>query len=795
MKISRRALGLALACALVCAALGARLVPLLGIGHDEVFHAIVTLPLVYPDSHRPLSYFEFMPLMRDSYQGSFKIFWLALPFKLLGSSAASLRWATLLQACAAAFALVLLTSRLYGLFIAALVGLYVASDPALVLAGVYESAPMTLMLFWKFLGLYFLAEWWCFGGAPARCLLGAGLCFGQALWDKSHFLWVLAALPVAALLALPREKLKDKITPRALLWLCLGFVLGGGPYLAHNLLHPLASIRNPANGGWPLFLHLQELGQWLGTRWLILEATLTGGGQWGIVPTSPPASLRACLWAVAAGSALLLPLGLRREPKTALRHYGFWMGLAALIFGAAWISPVPVKWHHLYTVYPLPHLAVAALLWHCLRAYPELARAKFTVVVPAALLLMANNVRLLRRFEADARRTGGSLQFNEEIDEVSAWSDDFSRKNPGLPLLMDDGLENRIEVLTQGRLRTGGLPISGEGFPLTFEQVEPLVSKDVWTQAAVILNLPVEGDRSVYTALPAFKLIEFPLQELKTFVRKDGTPWARACLARNPVMEALSSAVDAAAKGDLAAAKKSLAAAQKSRLRLTERVAVLKSGRVGPPPVLPDLLALAFPYRNRLTPARREAFAREAAKFTAGDAAPELAAWIEGRAPDKKPERPPTPLEILLVAAHAAANAGRAQEAAAALEKAAALAPTSGQRRMMAGDWQAVGRYDKALPILTALAAENPKDGAALHDQAVCEFLAGQKEKAVADLEAAITLSPGHLPAYLSLGAVHAKSGNLAAARAAYDRGLAAKTTPAFEPLRGELKRLRGTLK
>ena len=39
-----------------------------------------------------------------------------------------------------------------------------------------------------------------------------------------------------------------------------------------------------------------------------------------------------------------------------------WLLLTTLIFAAAWLSPMPVKFHHLYLLFPLPQLAILTAL-------------------------------------------------------------------------------------------------------------------------------------------------------------------------------------------------------------------------------------------------------------------------------------------------------------------------------------------------------------------------------------------------------------------------------------------------
>lgn len=747
-----RAAAAAASCSLLTLALGVPLLGLIGLGHDEVFHAVVTVPLLGESFAKPVSFYEYMPLMRDSYQGSFKIFLLYLPFKLFGSGAVPLRATVLLVAALTPAFAFLLVRRLYGTRLAAAIAVLVAADPALVLS-CFEAAPATLMLAEKLLGLLLLAEWW--EGKPRRrYLAGAGWAFGMALWDKSHFLWVLAALPVCALL-LPWRKLRARADARGLAAGLAGFALGAAPYLLHNAIHPLASINNPANGGWPLAQHLTQLPRWVAARWAILVNTLSGTGQYGACGATPPLQARWALWTtLGASGAAAAFVARRRRRLEELRQGAFWYALAASIFAAACLSPVPVKWHHLYAVYPLPHLGLAALLAAAFRADRALERRSgMWLLVCAAVLLCELSV--LAEFRSVSSRTGGGLQFARGWEEVAAWMRQEHLREPDAIFFVDDGIENRATVYTGGGVPMRSLPATFEDAGLNAGQADVAFELLKYPGSIVLADLPLEGEVTRYSARSALEMMRVGLEPIRTFSFWDGRPMAAAYRLRSPMMEAFQDAATLAKAGRRDAARR----------RAREAVALWKKAkapmerlrrqraRQGLETVAPaldlrfflsDLLAsLPRPARYALV---KDVAAAGVERAEADDlwlqidrtAVPDPAGLARtGVAAGKRSEAAAPaqdPLAALLLQANLAIESRRPSDALAALADVRRRARAAAPLRRAAELYQKLGRPEDALAVVSELASRPGADAEVWTEKAWLSLGLGRREAAAAAL-------------------------------------------------------------
>lgn len=143
--------------------------------------------------------------------------------------------------------------------------------------------------------------------------------------------------------------------------------------------------------------------------------------------------------------------------------------------------------------------------------------------------------------------------------------------------------------------------------------------------------------------------------------------------------------------------------------------------------------------------------------------------------------------------------AGSPASARDALVRAEALAarddPDGRLRRRVALAHQALGDYRRAVALLDALSRSFPGDGVLLADKGLCEHLSGDSAAAIATLENAIRLAPKSIPAYLTLGAIHAALGRPEEALKVYDAGLALDPAPQDATLRDALLGARAAAK
>lgn len=399
----------ALAAAALFLIAGALFIGLTGAGHDEAAHAVVAARWVLPGLRSNET--SWLPWMQSSYMGALKSWFFAPAFALLGVSLTTMRLVTLAFGAAAAAGLALLAGTLYGPELGLLAGLLAATDPALVLGASHDTGPAAFAVAVKLWGLWLCAR--RRAGSGRWTLALAGVLFGLGVWDKSHFLWFLAALAVLAPAA--GATAGDAAT------LVAGTALGAAPWLWFNLSHPLATFRDPGHQGWTISQHLPALAHWTAFRLKTWMETADGADALAAVaavprrflegPTILPAALQASSAAVLA-AALAARGRLER-----LRPAAWWLALLALIAGAAIASPLPVKGHHLYMAYPFGLLALASLLAAAREEGVLGARA----LRSAVLVLLAAQAAALAGARADLARTGGSPFFYRGVGDMAAW--------------------------------------------------------------------------------------------------------------------------------------------------------------------------------------------------------------------------------------------------------------------------------------------------------------------------------------------------------------------------------------
>jgi tetratricopeptide (TPR) repeat protein len=148
----------------------------------------------------------------------------------------------------------------------------------------------------------------------------------------------------------------------------------------------------------------------------------------------------------------------------------------------------------------------------------------------------------------------------------------------------------------------------------------------------------------------------------------------------------------------------------------------------------------------------------------------------------------PDVASLLLVRAQGLREIGKRAEAMESLQKAQALGLRPEDQRRAAWAYQALGECGKALAIWERLAAAPGASAKDLSDKAVCEYIDGDWQKAVADLRRAIAMSPESLEASLSLGMIYAQKGLVDQAIQVYAQALAVNPAAGKEQLRRQIQ-------
>lgn len=118
------------------------------------------------------------------------------------------------------------------------------------------------------------------------------------------------------------------------------------------------------------------------------------------------------------------------------------------------------------------------------------------------------------------------------------------------------------------------------------------------------------------------------------------------------------------------------------------------------------------------------------------------------------------------------------------LSQAIALHPPDSLRREMALIYQEIKEYSLCLRLWDTIISEGPPQASDLSNRGLCHRLNGAMPQAAADLEKAIRLDPGFLPAYLTLGSLHEAQGRRDQALELYRRALALPPRDDMRPLR-----------
>jgi tetratricopeptide (TPR) repeat protein len=156
--------------------------------------------------------------------------------------------------------------------------------------------------------------------------------------------------------------------------------------------------------------------------------------------------------------------------------------------------------------------------------------------------------------------------------------------------------------------------------------------------------------------------------------------------------------------------------------------------------------------------------------------------------------RTPDDPQALLEQSRQAIASGDRASALRALSRLAGLHPAGELRRDAALAYQSLREYGKALALWNDLKADGPARAPDFSDRGLCHYLDGSTSLALSDLETAIRLDPGFLPAYLTLGSIYETQGRLKEAAKLYDAALTAKPRANMEELSALLRKTRAGL-
>lgn len=272
----------------------------------------------------------------------------------------------------------------------------------------------------------------------ARSAFWVGVAMGFGVWARANYVWLLAALFVAIVIAGRRRA----IAPfRHVAAVVAGGLLGGLPFLAYQALSrggtmEAADSFSSAGTTADLLLH----------RLKMLSETLLSDGEhraaWG-----GPSLASWQLWLfpglVAIGCLVCVIL---RPPRGFLPRAAALTGL--LLAGVFFFSGLPVAEHHMVTIVPIAAMVVALAGWELVGRF----RWARPVLIAIAAVYAGSALYWQVATVAGLRRTGGIGVWSDGIYPLT---EKLRTDFPGREIkVLDWGLQNSVYVLSDGGVRT-----------------------------------------------------------------------------------------------------------------------------------------------------------------------------------------------------------------------------------------------------------------------------------------------------------------------------------------------------
>jgi hypothetical protein len=426
-----------------------------GLFYDEAHGAAMARDFLTGRAHPHLPGSAFLaigdrllPTFVQNYGGALKS-WLLLPsFAVFGASQPVLRMTALGFALAGLLLFMLWTERWLGRDTALLAGALLALDPAWFFVNVLDWGPVFPSFVCRFACFYFgLRAWqaWSAPGADARsgtlCALFAGLFAGLGFFNKVDFAVILGGVLLALACcharrigSLVASQPRNRIV-RPLALASLGFLLAAGPMLTHVpriLLGDLSNHGAPERGQ-------PELAEKLDVAAAMYDGTyfyrlMDQGGRFDRMDDAHP-PIRAPL-----GVALALAAGVLIAGRA-----GTFILLAALfITVGVFAMPGAVRIHHLVSVYPFPHLAVALAVTRLSERGSRWLSATGAALVA---LLLASQLAAILGTQRVIRETGGRGWWS---DALTAFAREVRDRSDTTIASLDWGFGEQLAFLTDG---------------------------------------------------------------------------------------------------------------------------------------------------------------------------------------------------------------------------------------------------------------------------------------------------------------------------------------------------------
>jgi len=528
-----------------------------GLYGDEVLQITPVLPVIeghpdqsfagIPDTQVTIGGHP-LALMTMRYLGSLKTI-LFLPVAgVFGESMHAIRLFTLTIAAITLLATYQFTMRIFSRRAAFVSVLLLSMDQSFILRMKVDWGPNAIAIMLKMLALVALVHWW--RTQRAVSLAVGGLLLGLALYNKSDFSYMLAALVIATGIVYCRE-IRLAFSWRNLTTFVGSFVAGASVFIWYNIRWPFISFRdgNPDHVKW---WHPDAYWAALQERIHRFFELLNGMSMNFVIGLGPqnirPFSFGTIMGAVFVG-ALVIALAivtLAHGKSCRVRRPLTWIVLVIvffLLFCAA--TPAAFAHHHVINIYPFPHILVGVafsegVIW-LVRNAPPIYRRGLPIIAGLVLVsLIMTDVSLLRNTYTVLEMTGGAGRWS---DSVYTLSEDLRQRPVTMPVhIMDWGIIGRVDVLLEGQIDGIDEPWPFLGDPAQVPTVAAHLLEDPRAEY-VISPSDVAAFPLPWVALKAYAQQHGEdVQIIKTYNQRNGIPALQRCKFVRTSSSAVSSA-------------------------------------------------------------------------------------------------------------------------------------------------------------------------------------------------------------------------------------------------------------
>lgn len=449
-----RADALAVLFSLIFLTLGSLWISEVGLQTDEALFGQGIFP---PFGHSVEILGKQRPIMVMTYVGALKSYVWKPVLKNLKPSAATIRLPAVVLGALTIWLFYLLAKRTVGTR-AALVGTALLSvDASYMMTTRWDWGPVVLQHLMLLGGVLAILRF--VDDRRLRWLALGFFLFGLGLWDKAIFAWSLVGLGVATVTAFPR-RLWALLTLRHTAIATVALLFGASPLVYFNLSNEFVTFRQNSTWDW---------NQDISAKVRAAQVTLEGRSLFGSIPRDAselpfrePDDMWKRFWVHATDwtgaqtinlyvllfllSVFMLPLAWKTSARTALLFAAVftlvtWFQMAFQRNGAG-------SAHHIILLWPIPYLAVGALLTQGFRRFGRAGTPLLALVVGLAC---TSSVLVIGTYYRNMLRNGGTTAWS---DAVYPAAEALLQTRPRFVCFLDWGFHDSIRLLQRGQIES-----------------------------------------------------------------------------------------------------------------------------------------------------------------------------------------------------------------------------------------------------------------------------------------------------------------------------------------------------